>query len=377
MNFNYRDFFIHNDDLHIIKEQLSIVDEAISKKDALSTNAKAVWDMYNMYKKEPSGTDGSSGSSGSSGTSGTDGSSGSNEPKIEQKIADKLDINLSTVQKIIQICLMKATDDKITSHLISDKLGINEQTVFNVLKNAIGSDFKRQKDTHFVNDAVKIYNLHNLGKTPEQIVDLVNSEKKENFEKIDLNKVNTVLKIVDMAKKQMTEKGEVNIQEIYREIVYKISGPTIAELIKKLNLGKPRYSHVYTVEQDAFILYNYLQRTPIIKIAELFNKEFSTKSNQLDIKNDSISKHIKTILKPKGESEISEYVLDLLNRYKTKYFSTVNINDDETKDLLTHYTAPERIKGKDTTGTGTNRDMSAHLGTLPKNFNTMITNLVS
>ena len=293
MNFNYRDFFIHNDDLHIIKEQLSIVDEITSRKDALAPNAKAVWDMYNMYKKEQSGTDGSS---------------GSNEQNIEQKIADKLNINLSTVQKIITICLMKATDDEITSHLISDKLGINEQTVFNVLKNAIGSDFKRQKDKHFVNDAVKI---------------------------------------VDMAKKQMTEKGEVNIQEIYREIVYKISGPTIAELIKKLNLGKPRYSHVYTVEQDAFILYNYLQRTPIIKIAELFNKEFSTESNQLDIKNDSISKHIKTILKPKGESEISEYVLDLLNRYKTEYFSTVDINDPKTKELLTHYTPPERIKGKD------------------------------
>ena len=27
MNFNYRDFFIHNDDLHIIKEQLSIVED--------------------------------------------------------------------------------------------------------------------------------------------------------------------------------------------------------------------------------------------------------------------------------------------------------------------------------------------------------------
>ena len=338
MNFNYRDFFIHNDDLHIIKEQLSIVDEITSRKDALAPNAKAVWDMYNMYKKEQSGTDGSS---------------GSNEQNIEQKIADKLNINLSTVQKIITICLMKATDDEITSHLISDKLDINEPTVFNVLKNAIGSDFKRQKDKHFVNDAVKIVDMAKKQMTekdkidPDEIVNLVNKEKKENYEKIDLNKVNTVLKIVDMAKKQMTEKGEVNIQEIYREIVYKISGPTIAELIKKLNLGKPRYSHVYTVEQDAFILYNYLQRTPIIKIAELFNKEFSTESNQLDIKNDSISKHIKTILKPKGESEISEYVLDLLNRYKTEYFSTVDINDPKTKELLTHYTPPERIKGKD------------------------------
>lgn len=316
MNFNYRDFFIHNDDLHIIKEELSIVDEMVSRQNALTTNAKAVWDTYQTGKNE-------------------------------QTIADELKINVETVKKIITICLMKATDDEITSHLISDKLGINEQTVFNVLKNAIGSDFKRQKDKHFVNDAVKIYDYHKNEKTPDEIVNLVNKEKKEYYEKIDLNKVNTVLKIVDMAKKQMTEKGEVNIQEIYREIVYKISGPTIAELIKKLNLGKPRYSHVYTVEQDAFILYNYLQRTPIIKISELFNKEFSTESNQLDIKNDSISKHIKTILKPKGESDISDYVVKLLTMYKDTYFQAVDINDPKTEYLLTHYTPPETVRGRD------------------------------
>ena len=43
-----------------------------------------------------------------------------------------------------------------------------------------------------------------------------------------------------------------------------------------------------------------------------------------------------------------------------------------TKELLTNYIPPERVGGRDRTGTGTNRDMSAHLGTLPKNFNTML-----
>ena len=74
MKFNYRDFFItNNDDLNIIKEQLSIVDEA-AKKDDYKPNAKTVWDMY---QTEPN----------------------------EQKIADKLKINVESVKKIIQICL--------------------------------------------------------------------------------------------------------------------------------------------------------------------------------------------------------------------------------------------------------------------------------
>jgi len=58
--------------------------------------------------------------------------------------------------------------------------------------------------------------------------------------------------------------------------------------------------------------------------------------------------------------------------YKDIYFQAVNIEDPKTKNLLTHYTPPETIKGKDKTGTGTNRDMSAHLGTVQTNFNTML-----
>ena len=144
MNFNYRDFFIHNDDLHIIKEQLSILDEmGVSIEDALAPNAKAVWDMF---KK------------------------GSNE----ETIAAKLKINVETVKKIITICLMKATDDKITSQQIATELDIKQRTVFNVLTKTLASDFERQHDKHFVNDAVKIYDYHTIGKTPEEIVNLVN-----------------------------------------------------------------------------------------------------------------------------------------------------------------------------------------------------------
>jgi transcription initiation factor IIE alpha subunit len=76
MSFNYRDFFIHNDDLHIIKEQLSIVDESkASFKDALGRNAKAVWDMYAKGGKLD-----------------------------DEKIAANLGINVDTVKKIIEIC---------------------------------------------------------------------------------------------------------------------------------------------------------------------------------------------------------------------------------------------------------------------------------
>jgi len=59
----------------------------------------------------------------------------------------------------------------------------------------------------------------------------------------------------------------------------------------------------------------------------------------------------------------------------TKYFPTVDITNPYTKELLTHYTPPETVGGRDRTGTGTNRYMSAHLGALPKNFNTVVTNL--
>lgn len=335
MNFNYRDFFItNNDDLNIIKEELSIVDEAgISKKDRLATHAKAVWDMYNVYKKEPSGTDGSS---------------GSNEPKIEQNIADELDINLSTVQKIIQICLMNTVEKK-NPPTIANELGIDDQTVRNILNNAFGSERERDKDTHFINDAVKIYNLYKNGKTPEEIVDLVNNEKPKHFEKITVDKVNLVLTIVDTAKKQMGDFGEVNVEKIHGEIGKKIARNTINRLIKKLNLGKMRYQHEYTEEQDAFILYLYLQGNGPSEIARQFNKKFTDpKGNALNILPHSIGSRLRdVILTPQGESEISDYVLYLLNRYETEYFSAVNINNDETKEKLTHYTAPERIKGRD------------------------------
>ena len=349
MNFNYRDFFIHNDDLHIIKEQLSIVDEVkVSKKDALGSNAKAVWDMYD--KKEPN----------------------------EQNIASALGINVETVQKIIFICLKNIVEKKNPT-IIAKELAkefksdiLNATTVQYVINNALGSERERDRDIHFIIDAVKIYEYHINGKTPNEIVDLVNSEKPKHSE-INLDKVNLVLNIVDIAKKQMEAKGVVNAPEIHREIGKKISAKTILDLITNLNLGKPRYKHAFTEEQDAFILYLYLQRNGPSEIARKFNKEFKdSEGNVLNIMPTSTQYRLRNvILKPKGESEISDYVLDLLNKYRTKYFSTVDINDPK----LTHYTAPETIKGRDTTGTGTNRDMSAHLGTLPKNFNTMITNL--
>ena len=81
MNFNYRDFFANNDDTHIIKEQLSIVDEGVFKQDSIKGNAKAVWNMYQTEKDE-------------------------------QKIANKLGINLTPVQQIIKICLMKFVENK-------------------------------------------------------------------------------------------------------------------------------------------------------------------------------------------------------------------------------------------------------------------------
>ena len=317
MNFNYRDFFIHNDDLHIIKEQLSIVDEKTSRQDALTSNAKAVWDAWASKQDE-------------------------------QSIARALNINVETVEKIIYICLMHTDENKSVVE-ITKALGINKKMVYNVLKNAIGLSFKRQQDKHFVNDAKKIYDYHKIGKTPEEIVNLVNKEKKEYYEKIDLNKVNTVLKIVDMAQKQMVEKGEINIQKIIREIVYKISDATIIDLIKKLNLGKLRYTHVYTVEQDAFILFNYLQGIGPLASAGKFNEKFSNKSNQLDIINSSIRNHLKMILNPKGkgESDISDYIVKLLTMYKDTYFQSVNIENPDTKDLLTHYRPPETVRGRD------------------------------
>ena len=323
MNFNYRDFFIHNDDLHIIKEQLSILDELkgkVSKKDALAPNAKAVWDAWASEKNT-------------------------------QTIADKLGINVDTVKKIIQICLMN-TDEKKNSDTIANEFKLATSAVQNVLNNALGSERQREIDTHFINDAVKIYNLHKSGKHPEEIVVLVNNEKKEYFEKINLDKVNLILKIVDITKKQMDVDGVVIPIEIEREIDKKISRFTISRLIKQLNLGEIKYTHKFTEEQDAFILYLYLQRNGTTERAKQFNAKFKTnpKGNTLNIDASSISKRLKKyILNPKGkgETDISKEVLDLLDKYEDTYFKEVNIEDLYTKELLTHYTPPETVRGID------------------------------
>lgn len=344
MNFNYRDFFIHNDDLHIIKEQLSIVDEMVSKKDALGPNAKDVWDMYD--------------------TGGV---------LDAQNIAADLGINVETVEKIIQICEKKFLENKTVTQ-IANEMKLTDNTIMQVLNNAI-PDWKRTHDANFTNDAEKIYNLHKQGKNPDEIVNLINQNRKPHLQ-IKLDKVNLVLKIVDIAKKQMENDGQINALEIQRQINRDKNIHAIIRLIKKLGIGKIKYRHKFTEEQDAFILYSYLQRIGPSELTRQFNMKFSTNSNELNIEIGSIYTRIKnTILKSKSESEISEYALELLRNYKNEYFSTVNIQDPKTKELLKNYIPPETIKGKDTTGTGTNRDMSAHLGTVQTNFNTMVTNL--
>jgi len=343
MNFNYRDFFTHNDDTHIIKEELSIIDEmGVSFKDALVPNAKAVWDMYQTEKDE-------------------------------QKIADTLGINLPTVQKIIKICLMKSVENKTVAQ-ISDETDFPVPTIHDVLNNAI-PDWKRTHDINFIKNAEEIYNLHKQGKNPDEIVNLINQNRKP-YLQIKLDKVNLVLKIVDIATKQMENDGVTNPSEIERQINHTITFVTINRLIKNLGIGKIRYMHKFTPEQDAFILYSYLQRIGPSELTRQFNMKFSTDSNKLNINHGTIYARIKnTILKSNSESEISEYALELLRNYKNEYFSTVNIQDPKTKELLTQYIAPDYVIRKDKTGTGTNRDMSAHLGTVQTNFNTMVTNL--
>jgi len=344
MNFNYRDFFIHNDDLHIIKEQLSIVDETkASFKDALEPNAKDVWDMYDK------------------------GGELDNE-----KIAVNLEINVETVKKIIDICEKKFIENKTVTQ-ISAETKINQATILNVLNNTI-PDWERTRDMNFTKDAEEIYNLHKQEKNPEKIVNLINQNRKP-YLQIKLDKVNLVLKIVDIATKQMENKGVTNTREIERQINGTIAFNTINRLIKNLGIGKIRYMHKFTPEQDAFILYSYLQRKSPSETARQFNIEFSTDSTKLNINHGTIYTRIKnTILKSNSESEISEYALELLRNYKDKYFQAVNIEklDAKTKQLLTNYTPPETVGGRDKTGTGTNRDMSAHLGTVQTNFNTML-----
>ena len=343
MNFNYRDFFIHNDDLHIIKEQLSIVDETgyVPQENALEPNAEDVW---NMYAK---------------------GGELDNE-----KIAENLGINVDTVKKIIDICEKKFLENKTVPE-IANEMKLADNTIMDVLNNAI-PDWERYFDANFTKDAEEIYNLHKERKSPEEIVKLINQNRKS-YLQIKLDKVNLVLKIVDIATKQMENDGITNSLEIERQINGAKNDMAIVRLIKKLGIGKIRYTHKFTPEQDAFILSNYLQRICQSESARQFNTKFSTDSNKLNIDPSPIRRHlIKTILKSKSESEISEYALNLIRDYKTEYFSTVNIEDPKTKELLKNYTPPETIKGKDKTGTGTNRDMSAHLGTVQTNFNTML-----
>ena len=324
MNFNYRDFFIHNDDLHIIKEQLSIIDEmprGVSRHiEPLVPNAKDVWDMYrDMYDK--------------------------GEELDEQKIADKLGINVDTVKKIIDICEKKFLESK-TIKQIYDETKIATALIYDILNNAI-PDWERKYDTF--SDALDIYNLHKEGKSPEEIVNLIN-QKREPYLQIKLDKVNLVLNIVDIATKQMDVAGVVNTHEIERQINGVVTDSTITKIIRSLGIGEIRYRHKFTEEQHAFILFNYLQGIGPTASAGKFNEKFSNKSKQLNIYGSSILYILRnTILKPKGESGISQYVLDLLDKYETEYpsFQSVDINNDGTKDLLTHYRPPETVRGRD------------------------------
>ena len=315
MNFNYRDFFTHNDDTHIVKEELSIVDEVrVPFKDAFTPNAKAVWDMYQTENNE-------------------------------QKIADTLGINLPTVQKIIKICLMKFLENKTVTQ-ISDETKITPATIVNVLRRAI-PDWERANDVNRTKDTEEIYNLHKQGKSPEEIVKLINQNRKP-YVQIKLDRVNLILKIVDIAKKQMENDGVTNPSEIQRQINHTFSLVSIIRLIKKFGIGEIKYRHKFTPEQDAFILYSYLQRISLSETARQFNMKFSTESNKLNIVASTIHEKLKhVILKSKSESEISEYALKLLRDYKNEYFSTVNIEDPKTKELLTHYITPENVRRKD------------------------------
>jgi predicted transcriptional regulator len=314
MNFNYRDFFANNDDTHIIKEQLSIVDEGVSKQDSIKGNAKAVWNMYQTEKDE-------------------------------QKIANKLGINLTPVQQIIKICLMKFVENKTTTE-IANEMKLSITTIVNIL-NAATPDWERTHDINFINDALEIYNLHKQGKNPEEIVNLINQNRKP-YLQIKLDKVNLVLKIVDIATKQMENNGVTNAYEIERQINGARDHMAIIRLIKKLGIGKIRHRHIFTPEQDAFILSCYLQRMNLPETSKQFSDKFSSYSNKLNLYDATIRRRIKDfILKSNSESEISEYALKLLTKYKNEYFSTVDINNDYTKELLTRYIPAEIVGVRD------------------------------
>ena len=268
---------------------------------------------------------------------------------------------------------MKSVENKTVPE-ISAETKINHTTILNVLNNAI-PDWERAQERHFIKNAEEIYNLHKQEKNPDEIVNLINQNRKQ-YLQIKEEKVNLVLKIVDIATKQMENDGQINTYEIQRQINRAKDINTIIRLIKKLGIGKVRYKHKFTPEQDAFILYSYLQRIGLAELTRQFNMKFSTDSNKLNISIYAITYRLTNIiLKSNSESEISEYALELLRNYKNEYFSTVNIQDPKTKELLTQYIAPDYVRRKDKTGTGTNRDMSAHLGTVKTNFNTMVTNL--
>jgi len=356
MNFNYRDFFIHNDDLHIIKEQLSIIDEVrVATKNALIPNAEDVWKAWTSLP---------------------------DAQKDAKKIADDLEINVETVEKIIYICLMH-TDEKKSADEIARELVMNYTTIQVILSNALESAWIRDNDSHIINNAEKIYNLHKERKNPEEIKNSINSDKNKRFEEMTVDKVNLVLKIVDIATKQIENDGHINALEIERQIDKKISHTTVIKLIKKLDIGKIKYRHKFTEEQDAFILFNYLQGIGPSEIARKFNTEFSTDSKNLNIDPTPILKRIRNgILNLKSdsesESEISEYALKLLSIYKDRYFSTVNIEHEETKKLLKHYTPAKTVGGKDRLArrggkVDPTRQMSGEKGNLERDIHQTIT----
>jgi hypothetical protein len=222
----------------------------------------------------------------------------------KQEIAKTVKINVDTVEKIIEICEKKVLEDK-TVKQIAAELKLSRITIYKVLNNALGSDLEKDKDLNFIKDAEIIYNLHKQEKNPDEIVNLINQNRKP-YLQIKLDKVNLVLKIVDIATKQMENKGVTNTREIERQISGAKNDVAIAILIKKLNLGTIKYKHEFTEEQDAFILFNYLQGIGPSVSARSFNDKFKTDSNKLNIRHSAIrTRLINSILKSNSESKYS------------------------------------------------------------------------
>jgi len=145
----------------------------------------------------------------------------------------------------------------------------------------------------------------------------------------------------------MKNDGVTNSNEIKRKINRAIDNHAIIDLIKKLGIGKIRNYHKFTLKQDAFILFNYLQGLNLTETARKFNTEFSTESKNLNVHISTIRRNLINILKSDSESEISEYALNLIRDYKTEYFSTVNIEHPETKKLLKNYIPSKTVGSKD------------------------------